>query len=52
MDPNNEKAFELKGDVYRYYGLIDKAFIFYSKAIDINPESSSAMNNLAEVYHY
>ena len=50
MDPLNEKAFELKGDLYKFYGHMDKAFIFYSKAIEMNPESSSCMSNIAEMY--
>lgn len=50
MDPYNEKAFELKGDLFKFYGLMDKAFIFYSKAIEVNPESSNCMSNIADMY--
>ena len=51
MDPNNEKAYELKGDLCKEHGMMDKAFIFYSKAAEANPESSNAITNLAHIYH-
>lgn len=50
MDPNNEKAYELQGDLYKLFGHMDKAFIFYSKAIEMNPESSSSICNIAQMY--
>ena len=29
---------------------MDKAFIFYSKAVEMNPESSSSIVNIATIY--
>lgn len=52
MSPNYEKALELKGDLHKHFGQIDQAFIYYTKAVEVNPESSSAMSNLADLYRY
>lgn len=49
-DCTNEKAFELKGDLFKCIGQFDQAFYFYSRAIEVNPESHSANSSIAELY--
>ena len=52
MDPLNESAYEIKGDLFKTNARIEEAFFEYSKAIQINPESSSAMSSLGDVLKY
>ena len=52
MDPYNECAYELKGDLYKTNQKIDEAFIEYSKAVQINPESSSAISSLGDIMKF
>lgn len=49
-DQSNERAFELKGDLCKYHGQFDQAFLFYSRAIELNPESSSVNSSIADLY--
>ena len=52
MDPNNERAYEVKGDLFKTNSQIEEAFIQYSKAVQINPESSSAISSLGDVLKF
>jgi tetratricopeptide (TPR) repeat protein len=52
MDPNNESAYEMKGDLYKTNEQIEEAFVLYSKAIMINPESSSANSSIGQVLQF
>lgn len=52
MDPNNERAYELKGDFFKTNSQIEEAFVQYSKAVQINPESSSAISSLGDVLKF
>jgi tetratricopeptide (TPR) repeat protein len=52
MDPNNETAYEIKGDLFKYNARIEEAFIQYSRAIQCNPESSSAISRLGDVLKF
>ncbi len=49
MDPMNECAYEIKGDLFKTNSKIEEAFVYYSKALEINPESSSANRSLGEI---
>lgn len=50
MDPRNESAYEMKGDLFKTNAKMEEAFIQYSKALSINPESSSAISSLGDVF--
>lgn len=52
MDPLNECAYELKGDLYKTNQKIDEAFVEYSKAVQLNPESSSAISSLGDIMKF
>lgn len=52
MDANNVGAFELKGDLYKTNMKIEEAFIEYSKAVQVNPESSSAISNMGDILKF
>ena len=53
MDPNNAGAYELKGDLYKMNpSLIEEAFIQYSRAVELNPESSSGISSLGDVLKF
>ena len=52
MDPKNERAYELKGDFFKTNLQIEEAFVQYSKAVQINPESSSAISSLGDVLKF
>ena len=52
MDPNNERVYEFKGDLFQKNFQIEEAFIEYSKAVQINPESSSAISSLGNVLKF
>ncbi len=49
QDLTNEKAIELKGDFHRSYNQFDQAYLFYKKAIEVNPDSHSANSSLGDV---
>lgn len=48
----NVSAYEMKGDLFKTNALIEEAFIQYSKALSINPESSSAISSLGDVFKF
>ena len=50
MDPGNAGAYEIKGDLYKRNQLIDEAMYQYSKAVELNPESSSGMSSVGDIY--
>lgn len=52
MDAHNVGAFELKGDLYKTNNKIEEAFIEYSKAVQVNPESSSAISSLGDILKF
>jgi tetratricopeptide (TPR) repeat protein len=52
LDPMNESAYEMKGDLFKTNARIEEAFIQYSKALQINPESSSAISSLGDVLKF
>lgn len=52
MDPNNERAYEIRGDFFKTNSQIEEAFVQYSKAVQINPESSSAISSLGDVLKF
>ena len=52
MDPTNAGAYELKGDIFKTNQLIEEAFIQYSRAVELNPESSSGMSSLGDVLKF
>jgi tetratricopeptide (TPR) repeat protein len=52
MDPNNVTAYEIKGDLFKHSARIEEAFIEYSRAVQINPESSSAISRLGDVLKF
>jgi tetratricopeptide (TPR) repeat protein len=47
LQPKNERAYEIKGDLFKEIGNYNMAFFFYTKAIEINPESSTCMTSIA-----
>ena len=49
MDPDNAGAYEIKGDLYKNNELIEEAFIQYSRAVELNPESSSGISSLGDL---
>jgi len=52
MDPMNEIAYEMKGDLFKGNARIEEAFVQYSIALQINPESSSAISSLGDVLKF
>ncbi len=50
LDLSSDMAYELKANAMYQIGNIDHALFYFSKAIEINPECSSAMTNIAEIY--
>jgi tetratricopeptide (TPR) repeat protein len=52
MDPMNETAYEMKGDLFKGNARIEEEFVQYSKALSINPESSSAISSLGDVLKF
>ena len=52
MDPNNESAYQMKGDLFKTNLKIDEALAQYSKAVQINPESSSAISSIGDVLKF
>ena len=48
----NESAYEMKGDLFKTNARIEEAFVQYSKALSINPESSSAISSLGDVLKF
>lgn len=52
MDPYNDSAYQMKGDIFKGNLKIDEALAQYSKAIQINPESSSAISSIGDVLKF
>jgi protein O-mannosyl-transferase len=50
-NPKNALALNLRGHVYSYAGMTDKALVDFDKAINICPEYSNTIFNKAEVYN-
>ena len=48
-DPTHERAIELKGDLHHSCGQLEQAFMYYKKAIEVNPESHSAMSSMGDI---
>jgi tetratricopeptide (TPR) repeat protein len=52
LDPRNEAAYEIKGDLFKTNLHIEEAFVNYSKAVQLNPASSSAISSLGDVLKF
>jgi tetratricopeptide (TPR) repeat protein len=51
IDPTNENAFQLKGDLFFRWEKIDLAFMFYKRAIEVNPESHRANSSMGDIFN-
>lgn len=45
----NERAYQLKGELHQMIGQFDQAFMYYKRAIEVNPESHSANSSLGDL---
>lgn len=42
----------MKGNVFCKAGILDQALLYYTKAVEVNPESQSVNSSLAEIYRH
>lgn len=52
FDHNNSKAIELQGDLHYKFGQFEQAYMFYKKAIEVNPESHSANSSIGDLLRF